>query len=65
MKTLQKLSVIALVISFITLFITMSYIVITENKNEIFLYIIEFSILFIVASFGSIMIIDEKQIKHY
>ena len=60
MKTLKNLSVILLVISFITLFVTMSYILITENRHEIFIYIIELSILFIIVSFGSILLLDDK-----
>ena len=60
MKTLQNLSVILLVISFITLFVTTSYMLTTQNRNEIFLYVIEISILLVVISFGSIMILDDK-----
>ena len=60
MKTLQNLSVILLVISFITLFVTTSYMLTTQNRNEIFLYVIEISILLIVISFGSVMILDDK-----
>lgn len=60
MENLKKLSIIIFVISFITLFITMSYILITKNKNEIFLYIIELSILLALIAFGSIMFIEDK-----
>ena len=60
MKNLQKLSIIILVISFITLFITISYILITKNKNEMFLYIIELSLLLALIAFGSVMFIEDK-----
>lgn len=60
MKNLQKLSVILLAISFITLFITISYSLITENKNEIFLYVIELSILLALIAFGAVMFIEDK-----
>lgn len=63
MKTLKKLSVILLVISFTTLFLTMSYLFITQNRNEILLNIIEFSILFIISSFAvmfGVMLLEDK-----
>ena len=60
MKTLQNLSVLIIILSFITLFVTTSYMLTTQNRNEIFLYVIEISILLIVISFGSVMILDDK-----
>lgn len=59
MKKLQKLTVILLAVSFVTLFVTMSFLLITQKKSEIFLYIIELSILIMVSSFAALLLLLE------